>query len=529
MRMRYVKGMSETTERLEPQFSSQLSQTLSVRNDRLFVIAVLLSIAPLWFGQSLPMVDMPQHAAQIAALREIWAGNSTLVELFRVNWFTPYLLGYMLLYVASLVMPVAVASQLIVSLSLIATPLLTGKLLAAAGADERWKWLAIPSAYSFAFYWGFLSFLVAVPFGLLFLIQGIRFAAAPTVSRGIAVAGAALALFFCHIIVLGFVSLVILGHIAGAHYRDWKGLALRALPYTAPLPIIAIWLAITYTNEARVGSDPVVFGPYIVRLFELLAQPAGRDYVSLFSLFITGSVALLPALMGSSFSRSPQRWLPFALGLLVFVTAPHFVLSTAYFYQRLGVFLVPLWLMAWDAPAAGTRRPDWLVMPLVLFWMFMNTGRFAAFARETEAFDRVLAEMQPGRRVASMVYDKRSPLFALPVYMHFPAWYQAKHAGIVDFNFADFYSQMVRYKADAGPRIDETTTWYPDAFEWDRHGGERYDYFIVKANADISPQIFKHKREAVELVVRSEWWWLYRNKEKVQAPAQPPLQGSRTP
>jgi hypothetical protein len=512
--------MSESTERLRPQFLSQLA-TLSVRNERLFVTASLLSIAPLWFGQNLPMIDMPQHAAQIVALREIWAGNEAFTELFNVNWFTPYLLGYMLLYAGSLVMPVAVASQLIVSLSLIAIPLLTGTLLRTAGADERWKWLAIPGAFSFAFYWGFLSFLVAVPFGLLFLIQGIRFADAPTVRRGVAVAVASLALFFCHIIVLGFASMTVLAYIVGAHYRDWKALALRALPYTAPIPVIALWMIVTYNNEARVSSDPVVFGPFIPRIFALLEQPAGRDaFAPLICLLVTGSIMLLPWLMGSTFSRRPQRWLPFLLGLAVFMTAPHYVLSTAYFYQRLGVFLVPLWLLLWDPPAAEVRRPDWLAMPVVLLWMFLNIGRFAAFARETEAFDRILAQMEPGRRVASLVVDKGSPLFALPVYMHFPAWYQAKKHGIVDFNFAEFYSQMARYKPDAAPRISETATWYPQLFEWQANGGASYDYFLIKANADVSEHIFKDKRDAVQLVGRVDWWWLYRNNEKLAADAQ---------
>lgn len=480
----------------------------------------LLSIAPLWFGQNLPMIDMPQHAAQITALREIWAGNETFTQLFQVNGFTPYLLGYMLLYAASLVLPLAVASQLVVTLSLVAIPLLTGSLLRVAGADERWKWLAIPCSYGFAFYWGFLSFLVAVPFGLLFLIQGIKFSNAATLKRGVGVAVASLALFFCHIIALGFASLAALAYIAGAHHRNLRALILLALPYTAALPIIAVWMSVTSSNESKIGTDPVVFGPLSMRLFQLFTQPAGWDSPSLLVCgLVTGSILLLPWLMGSKFSRRPERVLPFALGLLAFMVAPHYVFSAAYFYQRLGVFLVPLWLLAWDPPDADVRRPDWLVLPIVLFWLFMNTGRFAAFARETEPFDRILAGMEPGQRVASLVYDKASPLFALPVYLHFPAWYQARQAGVVDFNFGEFYSQMARYKPDAGPRISETTTWYPQLFDWNKEGGAGYDYFLVKANADVSEQIFKDKRGSVELVAREEWWWLYRNTERLAADA----------
>ena len=103
---------------------------------------------------------------------------------------------------------------------------------------------------------------------------------------------------------------------------------------------------------------------------------------------VTGSIALLPYFTGARFSQRPERWLPFALGVLVFVVSPHYVLSTAYFYQRLGVFLVPLWFLAWDPPARRTRRLEWLGMGVVVIWALMICGRFASFARETESRSR---------------------------------------------------------------------------------------------------------------------------------------------
>jgi hypothetical protein len=62
--------------------------------------------------------------------------------------------------------------------------------------------------------------------------------------------------------------------------------------------------------------------------------------------------------------------------------------------------------------------------------------------------------------------------------------------------------------------------WYPTEFQWEANGGARYDYFLVKAPVDISNEIFKEKRGAVELVTRSGWWWLYRNLERDPAAPQ---------
>ena len=498
-----------------PSVREQLAAALDLANPRLFAAIAVLSLAPLWVGPYLPLVDLPQHAAQIGALREIWSGNEAMATLFRVNWFTPYLLGYLLLYALSFVLPITVATKLLVSLAVVSVPLLTARLLREAGADERWKWLAIPCAFGFAFYWGFLSFIVAAPLGLLFLIRTIAFVREPSGRRAAEIALFGILLFFCHVIVLGFASLVALGWVVGVHRRNLKTLVLHMLPYTAPLPLIVMWLAITYESEPRVQGNQVIFPPFWYRLEQLVAQAAGRESAdSLLVLVVSAAVVLLPWLSGAKFSRRPERWLPFVLGLSVFLVAPHEVFSTAYFFQRLGLFLVPLWLMVWDAPQR-TRPLARLAIPVALLWVVMSIGRFASFARETESFTTVLNAMEPDRRIAAFVYDNSSPLFALPVYLHFTAWYQAMSRGIVDFNFAEFYSSMVRYRADAGTRLNENLAWYPTLFRWDSDGGASYDYFLVKASVDVSEAVFKERLSSVELVAHDGWWWLYRNRERV--------------
>lgn len=512
--------MNAHTERITSQFPANLAGALSLSNDRLFAVAVLFSIAPLWMGQHLPMVDISQHAAQITAMHEMWAGNATFTDPYQINWFTPYLLGYMLLYVVSLVVPVAVATQIVISLAVMAVPWLTGKLLKAVGADERWKWLAIPSSFGFAFYWGFLSYMVATPVALLFLIKAIRFARDPTLRNALLVGVFSIFLFFCHVIVLCYVSLAALAFVFGVHRHNFKQLVLRMLPFTAPLPLIAIWLVITYTTESA-AKVPSYFGDGLIdRLYQLLLQPSGLDVFSpFFTVPALAALLMLPALSGSTFSRRCERWLPFVTAFVVFMVLPGFMLNTGYINQRLGIFLTPLWLLAWDAPRQQVRLEQgqimqMLALPLVFIFIGINLGRYAAFARETRSFDDIMASAEPNRRVASLIQQNLSPLFSAPVYMHYTAWYTSTHRGIVDYNFADFYSQTVRYKPDAGPRLLEGVGWTPTLFSWEKMGGEKYDYFVLKASFDMSKDIFKDKRDSVELVARSGPWWLYRNLER---------------
>lgn len=493
---------------------------MTLSNQRLFGFAVLLSLVPIWVGQRLPMVDLPQHAGQIVAMRELWAGNELFTQWFQINWFTPYLLGYMLLYLLSLVMPVSAATQVLVSAAVVSVPLLTASLLRSAGADERWRWLAIPASYGFGFYWGFLSFIVATPVALLFLMHAIRYSRTPSLRGALLTALFSIFLFFCHIIVLCFASLVALGYVVGCHHRSFKQLLLHMLPFTAPLPLMALWFTIIQTNEAS-AAMPTVWGYGWIRLVQLLTQPTGWDsFTPFYTVVAASAVALLPALAGSTLSRRPERCLPFALGVLAFVTLPAVIMNTAFVYQRLGIFLTPLWLLVWDAPKREPKfKLELLAIPFVVLWAGMNIGRFAAFAREGDSFDTVMSAAEPGRRVANMPLEYSTPLFAAPVHLHYAAWYQTTHRGIVDFNFADFYSQTVRYRPDAGGRISENLAWEPRWFEWARDGGDAYDYFAVRSRVDISDDIFKDHRSAVELVAHSGAWWLYRNTARFNGPA----------
>ena len=489
------------------------SPVLSLTNPRLYAIALLASIVPLWLVHYLPMVDLPGHAAVITALRELAAGNSMFTEDFESNWFMPYLLGYGLLYTLSSFMPMAVAAKLIVSVAIVLTPILTGALLREVGADERWKWLAIPGSYSFAFYWGFLSFVVAIPVGLILMIQTVRFDRRPTFRAGLLVASLALFAFFSHILVMGFVCMCALTYIAGSRYRDLKGLVLRFLPYTAPLPLIAVWFSVTSQSVEDAQDSSVTYGPLVLRLFYLYGQPSGLEHTSGFVVVMGLSILLLPVLCGSRVASRPARWLPLVVGLLAFFIVPAVAFRTAFLYERLGAFLVPLWLMAWDPPAAKPRLSlDWVAIVVVAVWVATNTWRFAVFSTETRHFDAILDVMEPGKRTASMVVDDSSPMFWTPVYLHFPSWYQATKQGIVDFNFADF-QMVVRRTNSHTPRIVESLAWRPTLFDWDSHGGSSYEYFLIRAESDIAALIFKDKHASVALVARSGGWRLYRNLE----------------
>ena len=499
--------------------TNETPRVLTLDNSRLYGFALVLSIVPLWLTHYLPMVDLPGHAALMTSLRELAHGNPLFTAEFQSNWFTPYLLGYGLLYAVSLVVPVAVAAKVVVSIAIVLTSFLVGILLREAGADDRWKWLAIPCSYSLAFYWGFLSFVVAIPVALLLLIHTVRFDRDPSLRRGMIVAALAVLAFFSHVIAMGLSCLCALAYIAGARYRDPLGLVRRALPYTAPIPLIVVWFTQTASDVAGVAHAPVVYGPIGIRLAYLISQPSGSDDVSYLAIVVTAAIVLLPLLCGSRFTSKPARWLPLAAVVATYFAMPSYAFLSGFLYERLGLFFVPMWLLVLDRPAGPRQRFEWVAMTLVLAWVGANTWRFTAFAAETRNFTEVLGHMEEGRRVAGLMISSASPHFATPVYLHFASWYQAERRGVVDFNFADF-QMVVQRRSTNRPRVSEGLAVRPGLFDWQLNGGATYDYFLVRAPADFSGVLFKEHAADVELVGTAGLWWLYRNRAVAHSAAE---------
>lgn len=493
----------------------RLARVFDLENRLLFAVALTLSVVPLWIPQFLPLVDVPQHAAQVASLHELWSSNALFTDVLMVNWFTPYIGGYLVAYAVSLIFPVVTSIKIVVSAAAIGLPIVTGLLLREVGADERLKWLAIPGSYSFALYWGFLVYLVAVPMALLLIWLTVRFEKKPTLVRSLGIAGFSVLLFYFHVIALGFGALISLTYILAKNLRAPFRLVRCSLPYTAPLPLIALWLARTLETEPSVEGSPIIFAPLSSRLVTLFAQISGFDGVAFgVGLVVVAAFVLLPVVFRYRLSSRPERWLLLLVGLIVYLSFPYYMQSTAYLYQRLGVFLIPLWLMAWDPPQ---RRSVWLApvaMAVVGLWLTVNTNRFVAFAAESRSFDSVLERAEPGHRMAGMLDCNASRSFGYPVYLHFHAWYQATAGGIADNSFAMTFPSLVRYRDLNAPRVGDELAWRPGEFQWERDGGPSYDYFIVCAGADVSAALFKDHLASVQLVAHERQWWLYRNLER---------------
>jgi hypothetical protein len=99
-------------------------------------------------------------------------------------------------------------------------------------------------------------------------------------------------------------------------------------------------------------------------------------------------------------------------------------------------------------------------------------------------------------------------------YLNFPTWYQAERQGFVDFNYATFLPQIVRYRADRAPNVFGRAVWaeYPAAgFDWERDQASVYRYFFVRSQRPLPASYFPGGRCKPVMVKSHGEWSLFEN------------------
>ncbi|MFV2056479.1 MAG: hypothetical protein ACC707_08415 [Thiohalomonadales bacterium] len=468
------------------------------------IFASLLSCVPLWLVDYLPSIDLPQHAAQVAVMLNYGDVDSGYQDIFRMNWFTPYLFGYGILYLLGLVLPLSIAAKLLLSISFIATLFLSRALLQQYGSDKNLAWLIIPINYSFAFYWGFFTFIVSIPFFLLYLLAVHRYLQAPTRKQGIILGIGSIGLFFSHFILFGLAMLI--AALQTFFRYDIKQYRLY-LHYFTAAPIVIAWFVKTMTSEQSGTSTVWNLGFYrIPQIFSYIIGMQERwPYV------IVGiMMVVLPFIIGGRLTRLKWKWAPVIILLLIFFFVPMLMSGVLFVYERVVILLYIFYLLLFEFKTPLNFLKSSFAALFALALMVMVLMKFIAFDQENAGFKDLINAMPVGKRVLFMVFKTRSSEFAYhPIYLNFPAWYQVEKGGVVDFNFANLYPVVVRFRDDKKPKF--TLATLPKYFDWNKHDGDMYDYILIRSEHDVQQALFRENAYKVRLEKRVGLWWLYKN------------------
>jgi hypothetical protein len=497
-----------------------------------FILTVLLAGAIFWLAPRPPMGDLSEHAAQVALLRDLIAGTSPWGDLVRINWFTPYLLGYGLALLFSFALPVVAALKLTLTLAYYAFVSVCVMLRKRFQGDERLDWLFVPGFFGLSFQYGFFTFLVAAPVGLLFLLLARRFAALPTRWGAVRVLCAGAALFLSHGLVFLFAGAIGVAFMLASPHR-----LARRVSALVPYVLLGILCLVYFWYVRR--TDPLMtivdhrptvdwgwgarWGWHRAFNFLLFVFASnGRDM----AFFVAGLAMLTaPWLLHLRMRRHDRAsWIPMLVIVAIWFLLPRTALKTDYLYERFAIFLLPAYALMFG-PSEGkipyacitTTRSALVQMALMLIccsFLGVLAVRQRRFIAESASFEEILAVMEPEQRVLGLVYDPASAVVRNPYTFHvYPVWYEVEKKGFVDFNFAYFLPQIVRFRADRFPSIVPGFDDTPEAFDWHAVNGRVYRYFFVRHLAPLPPRLFENDECRVALRKEAGEWSLYERME----------------
>lgn len=451
-----------------------------------FCLFLALAAAPLFSAGYLPLVDLPQHAAQLSISERFASGSQLPIdEAFVENHIVNHRLAHGLARLFMAVTDVETALWLVLLLAVLGFPLACAWLIHRLRGDKWWSLGAIPLAYNFSFAWGFLNFVVALPLGILLLAECVAYARWPTRKRLLVLIGLCYGLFFSHVLVLVFVGLV------GAVYllfscKQPRDLVYGLLALLSVLPAIALWwwlVQVVAPPQSVALATKLAYGWYRVPAY--FAYPIGGPRPRQELVWLGLLVFLSPLLLGARPKRLMRAYLPLLVGFAVYLVMPSTFLGVAFLFGRYAVFALPLF---WFALRPGNRAGAALrarafgrslVCVLVCWLALQKTGQYWQFAREAASFDTALFTIPKNERIMYLPFSSASRISRSPAYLHFGQWIAAKRDGIADFSFAEFFPNRYRYAEAGRSHLPARIEWKPGLYD-PACFANRYRFVVVR-------------------------------------------------
>ena len=457
-----------------------------------------------WMSTRPPLIDLPQHAGQIALLSDYFSRSSHWINLVSPNFFTPYLTTYGLIFTLHQIFSITISIKIVLSLCFLSFVGMCCALRKNFNGDPQLDWLFFIGYFGYAWTWGFISFLIATPIGLLAIWTYLRFLKTMNIANGALVILAGSILLISHGLMFGcfFVisSLMLV--------QNWRFNDLR-LEKSLPLLFLILFAVMitlaTTSSQSSLSSNGVELSSInwdydlILRLREFLTYPFDQSLRNGIPIAIV--ILAIPFVLKLRFcSYKSPALIPFIVLASIFFLGPTFALKTQYLYQRFAIFLFPFFAFLFLASESHTKstyseRLLTLAAKVLLivcvwfqFWTYSKEAR--SFSKESAPFETIIKVMRPHERALYLPINAESDAQNRDnIYLHYGQWYQAEKGGFVDFNFAWFPVVIMRFKDNESSPIKLGFEWEPIKFNWQKNDGELFKYFIVKSKKEIDPAV----------------------------------------
>jgi hypothetical protein len=249
------------------------------------ILAVAL-VTPIWLVDLPPLIDYPNHLARAYLLEHIH-NDPWLSRIFSVHWGILPNLAVDLIWPPLVgILPPLVAGQFVLATTLLAP--LCGVLVfnrALFGRASRWSLACALVAFNTAFLIGLLNFLLGLAGAFCVAAVWVRWQRRRSLSGFLVVSIGAILLFFCHIMAVAFLAVLIISYEGenilsseGGRHIVRRGMAIGMIfvpvivlycisptaqatgPMTWPLPISKLFYTFAPVMNYNLGNDIAVAG-----------------------------------------------------------------------------------------------------------------------------------------------------------------------------------------------------------------------------------------------------------------------------
>ncbi len=491
----------------------------------LFALATVAALLPVWIGRYLPLLDWPNHLAEVFIWRHLHDPQWNFATYYKLRLVPePYWVAYLFIHAFATVFSVETAQKLFLSLVLVAQPIAFGCWARRMGRDPRLALFTLPLAWNVNLAEGFLSFCAGLPLLFFALAALDRFTERPTAKWGALAALLGISLYFTH--VLPWALFMAAGGVTAlAAGRGWRRIV-------GPLPTVIA--AVTGFLCARVSADPST--PHGPRAFDGVFSDVG------------GNLSIIPAWLMSVAPCGVDEVCAFALGLLwvllvaggrgddgeplatprafrvemaavvvlaAFLLLPRSLTRPFYWYavnRRLAVILALVAIGFVRGRITGARRwLLWAAGAVALVHPIDLAGHFHRFNRRARDFDAVMAPVPVGKQVLPLMLQLGDPEVIVNCFNQWGSYVQMRVGGYNQFTFPMGRGGLPAFPIGYARQLAAPPWDHPELFDYRRYGAD-WDYFLVHGPARADP--FAGAHDHVALVAKAGEWELWRNLER---------------
>lgn len=478
---------------------------------------ILASAGLLWivWGYEFPvMVDFPPFAGGIDMLRiMVTSETSELHKIFELDLLQPYVLPFLLGAALSSLVDSVSAAKVLVSIAGIGGPLACLVLTRQVKADRWWALLVFATFFGYAYVWGMVSQLFAVPVAFLFIAACARAAESASWKNVVMMLVIGTLLPLCHgllaLFAFGIGGLLLLGHWP-RRAPEWASVG--ALAALCCLDAVMLNRSVKMLHYGFMPAPEWFSWTYRVSgyLSSILGPEGDLPSITAWTVFMLVVVHVTRASYQSPWNRRLLiAMVPIAaFSLPVMISAKSLLPRFASLTAAIAVLTVPY-------PQSRVRRLvlRTAIVLLIPWQLSVNNDLASRMDTFMQPFRQLTSRIAPGQSLVTVCYQCALPDTWRPVLLHVAGWNQAlKHGYSVNY-FPNISPWIVRFREDfQNQALRHWQIWEDQSSEFDFHRFSTIRYFLIKGT-DLSVEpVVARGGHMIQLVERIGDWRLYENR-----------------